>query len=120
MQAIIQKSQFVEADIKDIIKYVVRCFPEHYQILQVFESQYRKNIEQLVMPILEKEIIEKKQYGSLLDLMRWVDTIENIMRKSGVNESEYAFLKNKIKAYIPNFLQHVEKEFRGFVKRAIT
>lgn len=47
----------------------MKCFPEEFEIFNIYESKYRYNIEKRVLPHLEDEKKIKESYGTPIKLI---------------------------------------------------
>jgi hypothetical protein len=69
----LEESKFIIEDLWTVIDHVVKCFPRDYCIFDVFQEAYRENIESKIMPVLLEDIHTKKEYGSLVHLINWIE-----------------------------------------------
>lgn len=51
----LENSKFTANDLILVLDHTVKCFPKHYNIFDVFEEQYRLNIEKRIIPFLDDE-----------------------------------------------------------------
>lgn len=66
----------------------MKCFPKHYEIFDVFEKSYKLNIEKRIIPFLEDEEEVKKSYGTLINLLNWVDSYDGLLLRYILNYFE--------------------------------
>lgn len=51
-----QECKFVYMDLVTVSEHVEKCFPKSFNIFQLFEKNLKSNLENLVTPLIEKEI----------------------------------------------------------------
>lgn len=86
---------------------------------------------------MEDEEKIKESYGALIALLRWMDSYESLMVKAGIalDQSTYIalrsvrlillfilkriFIYQRVKSYMPLFLDHVKKLLNEYCERAI-
>jgi hypothetical protein len=71
------------------------------------------------MPFLEDEEEVKKSYGTLISLLNWVDSYEELLSRVGLNHDSYVMLKSKVKYYMPFFLDHIQELIVDYGEKAI-
>lgn len=59
------------------------------------------------MPFLENEEEVKKSYGTLIALLNWVDSYEELLSRVGLKDDYYVKIRSKVKYYMPFFLDHI-------------
>jgi hypothetical protein len=86
---IIEHAKFVSQDLVNVLEKVTKCFPAHYNIFELYQSRYQKNIQEKILPHMEM-LTEEKQYGNLLLLMTWIEDYEAVLSRAGVASMSYA------------------------------
>lgn len=76
---VLEHSKFTANDLILVLDHTVKCFPKHYEIFDVFEKRYKFNIEKRILPFLEDEEEVKKSYGTLINLLNWVDSYDELL-----------------------------------------
>lgn len=76
---VLEHSKFTANDLILVLDHVVKCFPKHYDIFGVYERCYKMNIEKRIMPFLDDEEEVKKSYGTLINLLNWVDSYDGLL-----------------------------------------
>jgi exocyst complex component 3 len=104
---VLELSKFTATDLILVLDHTVKCFPKHYEVFDLFESQYKLNIEKRIMPFLQDEEEVKKSYGTLISLLNWVDSYDDLLSRLGVKEDSYVALRSTVKSYMPFFLEHI-------------
>ena len=96
VNVMLEKFKFTVEDLIDVYDHCLKCFPKKYDIFKVYEENYKKNIEKRVTPFLENEEEIKKSYGSLINLLIWMDSYEAVLTKAGINfdDSEYVLIRS--------------------------
>ncbi|KAL4478016.1 hypothetical protein ABPG72_013455 [Tetrahymena utriculariae] len=116
---ILDKAHFTERDLIIVQDFVMKCFPEDFEIFKVYESKYRENIEKRVLPYLDDESKIKEQYGTPIKLIQWVNDYEKMLSKAGLETTDYQLLKAKALQYMPLFQDHLKEFFRKFLENCV-
>ena len=115
-----QESKFVIDDLWCVLDHVKDCFPKTWEIFNVFEDQYKKNVEKIILPILEKDMQSGNNFGSLVNLLNWVEQYKRVMKRAGIQEGNGTpFLYDKVIKYMPQFLDKMKNDFKRDIIRAI-
>ena len=104
---VLENSKFTAGDLLLVLDHTVKCFPKHFNIFDLFEEQYRLNIEKRILPFLEDEKKVTESYGTLISMLNWVDSYEALLSRVGLQNDAYVLLRSKVKSYMPFFLEHV-------------
>lgn len=78
---VLEHAKFTASDLILTLDHVVKCFPKNYEIFNVFEEQYKMNIEKRIMPFLDNEEEVKKSYGTLIALLNWMQSYEDLLSR---------------------------------------
>ena len=89
---LVDHAKFVSLDLVEVFERVTKCFPTHYNIFEVYQQRYQKNIQEKIMPHMDL-LTEEKQYGNLLALMTWIEDYEAVLSRAGVASTSYIELK---------------------------
>jgi len=66
---------------------VGQCFPPKYNIIERYFNEYQENIFNTLYPFVkdENEKYLEENKGDLIQLAKWLDKYENILRKVGID-----------------------------------
>jgi len=84
---------FTVNDLLIVIENLAPCFPQEYEIVQLYERKYKENVERLVLPFLDNKRDIIQDPGFLIILVSWLDRYEDVLGKIGVKEKDYLNLK---------------------------
>ncbi|CAD8202201.1 unnamed protein product [Paramecium octaurelia] len=116
---ILEQSKFSSADLILAFDHTVKCFPKHYEIFQIIEDQYKVNVEKRILPFLEDEQKVTESFGTLINLLSWVDSYEQLLSRVGEQSESYVALRCKVKSYMPIFQDHVNNLIIDYSEKAI-
>ena len=72
------------------------------------------------MPSLEKDITEKKSFGSLMHLLKWIEKYELVVLRAGISDkSTMENLKVKATFLLPNFIDYLGDQFKTMLQQAV-
>jgi Exocyst complex component Sec6 len=117
---ILEQAQFVTEDLWNLVEYVQPCFPKDFEVIKLFQQHYREQIEAIIMPQLEKDINEKKSYGSLINLLKWIEKYETVVLRAGISDkNSMDNLKARAISLLPNFIAFLGDQFREMLQMAV-
>ena len=84
---------FTVNDLIIVIENLAPCFPPEMNIFELYETKYKTNVENLVIPFLENKKKITESPGILIILASWLDKYEDLMKRAGAKETDYLELK---------------------------
>ncbi|KAM3146904.1 hypothetical protein pb186bvf_001058 [Paramecium bursaria] len=117
---ILENCKFTSQDLIQLLDHTIKCFPQHYDIFKVFEDSYRENIEKRILPFLEDEDQVTKSFGTLINLLSWLDSYNDLLSRVGQKAFSFIELIAKVKQYMPKFLEHVSSLIEDYSGKAIS
>lgn len=115
---LVEHAKFVSQDLVEVFERVTKCFPPSYNIFELYQARYQKNIQEKIMPHMEL-LTEEKQYGNLLALMTWIEDYEAVLSRAGVSSTSYIELKLEVKKLMPLFIDHNQSLLRTYINNCV-
>jgi hypothetical protein len=117
--SVIQNAKFATKDLIDVNDYVQPCFAKEFAVMELYQSEYQRNIEGKIFPYFD-QIEEEKQYGNLVILLGWIDEYESMLARAGLDSTKLTNLKVKVKVLMPFFIDHNRKLVEDYIEGALT
>ena len=86
--------------------------------MEIYQKAYQQHIETEIIPYFD-QIEEEKQYGHLIILLGWIDDYETMLSRAGVDSTNLANLKSKVKILMPFFIDHNRKIVEDYICGAL-
>ncbi|KAL4474737.1 hypothetical protein ABPG74_001433 [Tetrahymena malaccensis] len=116
---ILNNLNFIADDMTIVQKYVSKCFPQEVKIFNIYEQQYRLNLEKRIEKDIANENELKQKFEIVTKLIEWISNYEQQIIKVDGQPLEFSQIKSKIMKFMPLFQDHMRTITMSFFQRSL-
>ncbi|EAR86431.2 exocyst complex component Sec6 (macronuclear) [Tetrahymena thermophila SB210] len=117
--SILNNINFIAEDMVIVQKYVAKCFPQEIKIFNIYEQQYRLNLEKRIQKDIENENVLQQKYEIVTKLIEWISSYEQQIIKVDGQPLEFSYIKSKLMKFMPFFQDHMRQVTINFFQGSL-
>ncbi|KAL4512469.1 hypothetical protein ABPG72_005471 [Tetrahymena utriculariae] len=117
--SILNNLKFIADDMINVQKYASKYFPQEVKIFNIYEQQYKLNLEKILENDIKNENELSQKFEIITKLIEWISSYEQQIIKVDGQPLEFSQIKSKLMKFMPLFQDHMRNLSIQFFQRSI-